>query len=232
MNSKKRILLVEDDESLGATIAENLQLDGFDLKWVRDGKDGLSALDGRSFDLILLDRMLPQVQGLEVLRQIRRTSSVPIMMISAKSSAQDRIQGLEELADDYLAKPFHFKELRLRIDSLLRRCAVQESSEHETLALGEVVFDFTSHEVRHPTGVNEKLTQKEVLFLLALKRANGAVVKRDDLVSTLWKNDVNANTRTIDNLMVKFRKWVSDDPNQPRHFVSHRGIGYSLRRNI
>lgn len=221
-----QILLIEDDSNLGATLSENLGLDGFHLHWEQNAEGGLLALTQKSFDLVILDRMLPSMDGLEALRRIRQSSSVPVLMISARGSAQDRIEGLQALADDYLPKPFHLKEFRLRIDSLLRRT---QKTIDETFTLNTLRFDLRGLQAQRQDGTIEKLSPKEASLIRALRLAQGAPVSREDLVQALWSNDGNSNTRTIDNLIVKIRKLIADDPVEPKYFISHRGVGYSLR---
>lgn len=222
----KRILLIEDDDSLGLTLLENLQLDGFEVTVRRDGESGLEEARKVIYDAIVLDRMLPLKDGLDVLTELRRTSQVPVLMISAKGSSHERIEGLEALADDYLSKPFHLKEFKLRLESLIRRSNAIELSE---LSVGLNTVDLISFEVLRPDSTKERLSMREGLLLKTLAQAKGAPVSRDDLAQALWKNDANTNLRTIDNLIVKLRKLLGEDPQNPQYLISHRGIGYSLR---
>jgi two-component system response regulator VicR len=222
----KRILLIEDDDSLGLTLLENLQLDGFEVTVRRDGESGLEEARKVIYDAIVLDRMLPLKDGLDVLTELRRTSQVPVLMISAKGSPHERIEGLEALADDYLSKPFHLKEFKLRLESLIRRSNAIELSE---LSVGLNTVDLISFEVLRPDSTKERLSMREGLLLKTLAQAKGAPVSRDDLAQALWKNDANTNLRTIDNLIVKLRKLLGEDPQNPQYLISHRGIGYSLR---
>lgn len=225
----KKVLLIEDDDSLGLTLLENLQFDGFEVTVRKDGESGLEEARKPIYDAVVLDRMLPLKDGLDVLTELRRTSQVPVLMISAKGSSHERIEGLEALADDYLSKPFHLKEFKLRLESLIRRSNAIDMTE---LSVGLNTVDLISFELRRPDGTKERLSTREGLLLKSLAQAKGAPVSRDDLAQALWKNDANTNLRTIDNLVVKLRKLLGEDPENPQFLISHRGIGYSLRTQL
>ncbi len=224
-----RILLVEDDNILGETLKENLELEGYSVEWLQTGAGLVEKVNLTTYNLIVLDVMLPVMTGLEALTEIRKTSTVPIMMISAKGSSQDRIQGLELKADDYLPKPFHLKEFLLRVQALLRR-SIESSNELNAAQIGRSLFDFKSFTVTTDTGETELLSSKEIGVVKLLLNKPNTVISRDDIISIVWGNAEFPSTRTVDNFIVKLRKLIEKDPSQPEVIISHRGVGYSLRR--
>jgi two-component system alkaline phosphatase synthesis response regulator PhoP len=227
--SSQHILLVEDDESLGATLAENLLLEGFTVDWVRDGQQGLQSAQRNIHHLIVLDLMLPGMTGLNILKELRVTSRVPVLMISAKGSAMDRIVGLEHAADDYLPKPFHLREFLLRIQNLLRR---EQNFSTQTLpheaVIGEAVFNLASRTVQSRGEKVEQLSDKEIKLLQLLLSRTDSVVNRKEILDLVWGFNQFPTTRTVDNLIVQLRKWIEPDPGNPVWIISHRGVGYSL----
>lgn len=224
-----KLLLVEDDEILGATITENLSLEGHSVEWIREGTLGLEAGRKKAYDLLILDVMLPGLNGLDILKDIRLTSKVPTIIISAKGSSQDRIAGLELSADDYLPKPFHFKELNLRVQALLRRSSSGSAQIAENLKLGLAEFDFGSLTVILTDGTKEVLTEKEAGILRLLVSQANMVVSRETILNTVWGHDNYPSSRTVDNFIVKLRKWIEPNVQKPVWITSHRGIGYCLR---
>lgn len=229
--SQRRILVIEDDKDLGATLSENLQLEGYWVDWQSDGLLGLNAAKSKIHDLILLDLMLPNLDGYEILQEIRKSSNVPVMILSAKSQVEDRLQGLELHADDYLVKPFHLKEVFLRIQNLLRR---SESFQKEKLALfkiGKYTIDTEKRKIILPNGDQESLSETETKALLFFYTNRNSFLTRDEIMNHVWGFNQSTNTRTIDNMILKFRKIIEETPNQPKYFVSKRGLGYSLQTN-
>lgn len=223
------LLLIEDDFSLGATLEENLKLEGYRVTKVDNGAEGLEQARHGGFDLIVLDVMLPQLSGFEVLSQLRTTSDTPVLMISAKGTPSDRIKGLELEADDYLAKPFHLKEFLLRIQRLLKRAEKQAAPLARTISIGQATFDLEGLTVTPASGQPEVLSSRESQFIKILIKNSGKVVSRDEVVHAVWGSHENPSTRTVDNLVVKLRRWIEKDPSHPHIIVSHRGIGYSLK---
>jgi two-component system alkaline phosphatase synthesis response regulator PhoP len=223
-----KILLIEDDELLGATLAENLILESQSVDWVKNGKEGLAVAEKQLHDLIVLDIMLPQLTGLQVLQELRKKSNTPVLLISAKGTSQDRIRGLELQADDYLVKPFHLKEFLLRVQNMIRR-RTQEDAKKEKVKIGNATFDFEALSVSLSSGASEILTDKESrLIRLLLSRAN-KVVSRQDILDLVWGYQNYPSARTVDNFIVRIRKWIENDPQEPKLVISHRGIGYSLK---
>lgn len=221
------ILLIEDNDLLGASLIDNLQMENFTVDWVQDGETGLKAALKGVHDLIILDLSLPKKDGFEILETVRKVQSTPVLILSAKASVQDKIQGLELKADDYLTKPFHFKELLLRIQSILRR-AQPKQKEIKKIQIGNAHFDFDAQQV-DISGIQEKLTDKETRVLKLLLTYANQVVAREKILDLVWGYNNYPSTRTIDNMIVKFRKWIEIDPTNPSIITSHRGIGYSLK---
>jgi two-component system alkaline phosphatase synthesis response regulator PhoP len=220
------ILLIEDNDLLGASLIDNLQMENFTVDWVQDGETGLNAALKNVHDLIILDLSLPKLDGLEVLSTVRKSQSTPVLILSARGTVQDKIQGLELKADDYLTKPFHFKELLLRIQSVLRR-SQPKAKELKKIKIGNASFDFDAQQVDMDAGT-EKITDKETRVLKLLLTYSNQVVAREKILDLVWGYNNYPSTRTIDNMIVKFRKWIEPDPTNPTIITSHRGIGYSL----
>lgn len=220
------ILLIEDNDLLGASLIDNLQMENFTVDWVQDGETGLAAAMKGVHDLIILDLSLPKLDGFEILTEVRKTYSTPVLILSAKASVQDKIHGLELKADDYLTKPFHFKELLLRIQSVLRRSQPKEK-DIKKIKVGNATFDFDAQQVEVDTTI-EKLTDKEARVLKLLLTYSNQVVAREKILDLVWGYNNYPSTRTIDNMIVKFRKWIEKDPTNPEIITSHRGVGYSL----
>lgn len=227
--SGAKILLIEDDDILGATLTENLQTEGYSVLWIRDGAQATSTARQGRFDLIILDRMLPHKEGFQILSEIREQSDLPVMIISAKGSASERILGLQKNADDYLAKPFHLNEFLLRVRNLTKRNFSQRSSlQQSPFRLGKASFDLASLQVDLSDGAKEVLTDKEAKMLHLLWSQANRVVSRQDILNFVWGYQSDPSPRTIDNFIVKLRRWVELDPSDPQIIISHRGLGYSL----
>ncbi len=223
---KPHVLLIEDDDLLGPGLIDNLQMENFTVDWAQDGESGLQAATKNLHDIVILDIMVPKKNGFDVLKEIRQVSQVPVLILSAKSSAQDRILGLELDADDYLTKPFHFKELVLRILTLLKR-KTREFKGPEVIQIGKAKIDFKSLSIQKDEQ-REYLTEKEMLVLKMLLSHQDQVISREHLLNQIWGTNNYPSTRTIDNIIVKLRKWIEAD--SPYEIRSHRGIGYALTR--
>jgi two-component system, OmpR family, alkaline phosphatase synthesis response regulator PhoP len=237
MPRKPSILLVEDEESLAAGLEFNLLEQGYSVTVAADGRKALDRFASAEFDLIVLDLMLPRVDGFEVARRIREKSpQVPILMLTARTSAPDRVKGLEAGADDYLTKPFHRKELLLRIKGMLRRKAWYRSS-----AAASPVSRFGGNEVHfddftaRSKGRTFRLTPREAMVLRYLIDREGKVVSREELLEKVWQVPSNLETRTVDNFISRLRKRFEPDPENPVHIKSIRSAGYlftgTARRN-
>jgi two-component system alkaline phosphatase synthesis response regulator PhoP len=223
-----RILLVEDEESILETLKLNLELEGYDVVGLNRGREVLKTFNDQHFDLILLDIMLPDIDGLQLCEQIRlQDTDIPIIFITAKDSGQDRIFGLKKGADDYISKPFQLEELLLRIQNLLKRSTKNSSASIEEYSFGGNYVNFRTLDARCKTGI-VKLTKKEAMLLKLLIERKGEVVSRQQILQSVWGYDVYPSTRTIDNFILNFRKYFEDDPRNPVYIHSVRGVGYQF----
>ncbi len=220
----KHICVVEDESSIAEMIQLNLELEGFQVSVFRDGRDALKSFqESIDFDLILLDVMLPYINGVELCKLIRKSSSVPILFLSAKGTTSDRIEGLKAGANDYLPKPFDLEELLLRVAVLTHQVV------EETVMIGKMMVDFKTYTaVNEETNENQSLSKKEVALIQLFTERRGQVVSRDEILDRVWGEDQFPTTRTIDNFILNFRKIFEDDPKQPVHFISVRGVGYKF----
>jgi len=230
MEAETRILLVDDEENLVDLIQLNLELEGYKVKVARDGKEALKLFKEQRFNLIVLDVMLPFVDGVQVCETIRLTDKqIPILMLSAKHSGQDRVAGLKAGADDYLVKPFNLEELLLRVQILVKRSSVITSNMSLTdYHFGENYANFDTYEFRGVRGQQGVLSAREMKLLKLLIEKKGEVVSRDLILEMVWGVDVYPSTRTIDNYLLSFRKYFESDPKNPKYFHSIRGVGYKF----
>jgi two-component system alkaline phosphatase synthesis response regulator PhoP len=223
-----RILLVEDEENIRKAIKMNLELEHYEVLTTDNGRKAIELASGQHFDLLILDIMLPEVDGLTICQQVRlQNRKVGILILSAKDSPADRILGLKMGADDYLTKPFHLEELLLRVGKLLKRSTDPQSSEMESYTFGKNTINFTTYEAVGIAG-NFVLTKKEALLLKLLIERQNQVVSRNQILQSVWGYDVYPSTRTIDNFILSFRKHFEEDPKVPHHFHSIRGVGYKF----
>ena len=225
---KKRILVVEDEKDLADTIKLNLELEDYHPIVVHDGLDAIAAFKEQSFDLVILDIMIPSVSGIEVCENIRlQDSTTPIMFLSAKGRSEDRILGLKKGGDDYLTKPFNLEELILRIDNLITRNETNSSKSIISYSFGNNSVDFDSYEALGKQG-KFTLTNKESLLLKLLIENEGEVVSRERILQAVWGYSVYPSTRTIDNFVLAFRRYFEEDQKNPQFFISLRGVGYKF----
>jgi two-component system alkaline phosphatase synthesis response regulator PhoP len=223
-----RILLVEDEESLRETLRLNLELENYEVVTAADGKHALRFVQEQHFDLLLLDVMLPEIDGFQICEQVRLTNrEVPILMLTAKDTAQDRVTGLKKGADDYLTKPYVLEELLLRVQNLIKRTSKKANNTPDVFTFGVNSVNFATYEAE---GINGKvdLTKKEAMLLKLLIDRRNEVVSRHLILQSVWGYDVYPSTRTIDNFILSFRKYFEEDPHNPRHFLSIRGVGYKF----
>jgi DNA-binding response OmpR family regulator len=230
MGGKNRILLVEDEETLAIGLEFNLKEEGYAVTRAPDGKKALEYYQTRPFDLIILDIMLPFLDGFEVARRIRRESpKMPILMLSARSRAKDRIKGLEIGVDDYLVKPFHLKELLLRVAGMLKRKKWYQSSVQRSpvYRFGGNEIDFRNLTAR--SGDREyRLTFHEAMVLKYLMDHAGKVVSRKELLEKIWQIRGEVETRTVDAFIVRLRKYFEPHPEKPVYIKSIRSAGYQF----
>ncbi len=223
----KRILLVEDEKNLQRLIKFNLEREGYEVVVSDDGLVTLNIIAEQHFDLVILDIMLPGLNGFRICEKMRQVDQdTPVIIVSAKNTAHDRIKGLKTGADDYLSKPFNLEELLLRIQKLISRSEIT-SSEIQHYEFGENTVNFKSFEA-HGVNGDFLLTAKEAMLLKMLIDRKNVVVTRQQILQTVWGYDVFPSTRTIDNFIVALRKHFEKDPRKPQFITSVRGMGYKF----
>jgi DNA-binding response OmpR family regulator len=222
-----RILIIEDDASIRLPLEDNLKLEGYQVSSAADGREGLTmALEGH-YDLVILDIMLPKLDGFDVCREIRRAQvPTPIVMLTARSQEIDKVLGLELGADDYVTKPFSPRELLARVKAILRRNR-EIGQQHPSCRFGDVEVNFEKYEATK-SGRPVSLTALEFALLRLLVTNHGQVVHRDRIVDAVWGEGVYIEARTVDKHISLLRKKVEDDPQNPRFIVGMRGVGYKF----
>jgi DNA-binding response OmpR family regulator len=228
--SAPRILLVDDEQSVQKLLTYPLRKEGYEVVGALDGREALDRLSDSSFDLVVLDVMLPKVDGFEVCRQIRSRSTVPIIMLTAKTEEIDKVLGLELGADDYITKPFSVREFRSRVKAVLRRAALVRGNEtlEEPIERGELYIDFDKRHVR-VRGDSVRLTYVEFEILAALARSPGRVFSRSMLLERVWGDSAYRDPRTVDVHIRHLREKLERDPKHPELIFTMRGVGYRFR---
>ncbi|MCL4128995.1 UNVERIFIED_CONTAM: hypothetical protein GTU68_065925 [Idotea baltica] len=224
----KRILFVEDEEHIRDAVKLNLELENYEVICAGDGPTAIKYHSEQHFDLVLLDIMIPDINGLQVCEKIRLTDQeTPIVMVTAKDAPIDKIHGLKRGADDYITKPFSIEEVLLRIKNLIRLTAKTEPTTIHNYSFGDNAVNFKTFEA---TNNNREftLTKKEAMLLKLLIDRKNEVVSRQQILQTVWGYDVFPSTRTIDNFILSFRKYFEVNPKEPKYFKSIRGIGYKF----
>ena len=229
MNAK-HILLVEDEEHLLKTIQLNLELEDYEVTPAITGIEALKEFRKNNFDLVILDVMLPEINGFDVCEQIRKENTVlPVLFLTAKGSSSDRIQGLKLGADDYLTKPFNLEELLLRVQILLKRTKNPVAEKPiEFCTFGDNEINFITYEIKGVSGQKTEITKREIALLKLLIERESKVVSREEILDTVWGTDVFPSSRTIDNYILAFRKYFEKNQREPKHFHSIRGVGYKF----
>lgn len=223
-----RILLVEDEENIREVVKLNLELEDYEVITSANGKDALKKIEEQHFDLLILDVMLPDVDGFQICEQVRLSNmEVPIIFLTAKDTSLDRINGLKKGADDYLTKPFHLEELLLRVNNLIKRSSKSPENTPKVYTFGNNKINFITFEAQTDKG-NFNLTKKEVKLLKLLIDRKNEVVSRQQILQSVWGYDVYPSTRTIDNFILSFRKYFEENPREPKYFLSIRGVGYKF----
>ena len=232
-----RLLIVEDERHLATGLKLNFEFEGFEVELAGTAREAAQKMaDPRPFHAIVLDVSLPDTDGFELCRRIRRAGDfTPVIMLTARTLAEDRVTGLESGADDYLTKPFELDELLARVRSLLRRqrweAARQQPGQiaHE-LRFGDAVIDFDRHEVS-VRGESVRLTSLELDLVRYFAQHAERVLSREELLASVWKLQNYPNTRTVDNFVMRLRRHFERDPSEPEHFLSVRGAGYRFMPN-
>lgn len=223
-----KILIVEDEKPISDIIAFNLKREGWDAVQAFDGKEGLEKALTKSFDIILLDIMLPEMDGFEVLSKIREKSEVPVIMVTAREEERDKIFGLERGADDYVTKPFSIAELMARIKANTRRKAIKTEKKH-TEKIGDIEIDREGQTVTKG-GKEIELTQREYDILIYFLTNSMRVISREELMENVWGYDYYGDLRAVDVAMRRLREKVETDPSDPQHIITKRGVGYYLKK--
>lgn len=226
---KANILIVEDELNLHEALKLNLEMEGYEVTSAFDGNEALKKIENAYFDLIIMDIMLPELDGISVTESIRvHNNEVPILMLSAKNAPADKVLGLKKGADDYLTKPFNLDELLIRVSKLIeknKRLQVKESI-GDQYKFGNNLIDFKAQDAITWNGQRVDLSKKEAMLLKLLIENKGEVVTREKILQVVWGYNVYPTTRTIDNFILSFRKYFEEDSRNPVYFHSVRGVGY------
>jgi len=225
----KRVMLVEDEENLHLAIKLNLELENYNVTSVYNGKNAISKFHQGRFDLIILDVMLPEMNGFDICESIRlENSKVPILFLTAKSSNEDKLTGLR-IADDYLTKPFNLKELMLRVRNLISRTQIEEESDKQNkLFIAGCNVDLKSFVIQNSEGDDFTLTHKQIKLLKLFIEKKDQVISRQEILEKVWGYDVYPSSRTIDNFVLLFRKVFEKNLPSSTYFKSVRGVGYKF----
>ena len=224
------ILLVEDEKNLLSVIKLNLEMEGYQVVTFDNGETAWQKFKTEQYSLIILDVMLPGMDGFELCKNIRKIDKqTPVLFLTARGDSGDRIAGLKLGADDYLPKPFNLEELLLRVKGLLkRRGAVEKPVEQEEYVFSSGKVNFITYEITTKEGKKKELSKREIELLRLLTAKRNEVVPRDLILEKVWGYETAPSTRTVDNYIVNFRKYFEADPRNPKHFHSIRGVGYKF----
>lgn len=228
MNS---ICVVEDESSLAEMISLNLRLEGFEVAVYTNGMEALTAIGSEDFSLVILDVMLPGLNGVDVCRKVRQFSSVPILFLSARGTTSDRIEGLKAGGNDYLPKPFDLEELLLRVRILTK--TKKTSPDEDEIRIGEWQVNFKTYETQNEVSKEVlTLSRKEIDLIRLFAEKEGEVVSREEILDRVWGKDQFPTTRTIDNFILQLRRIFEKNPKEPEHFHSVRGVGYKFTSSV
>jgi DNA-binding response OmpR family regulator len=224
----QRILVVDDEVNLARGIVENLTAEGYEVEHAADGTSGLARARDGDFDIILLDVMMPGMDGISLCKTLRsEDNQTPILFLTARDERDDKVQGLAAGGDDYLTKPFDLRELLLRIKAILRRGRwYEESTITPTLQFAGNEISWRSYRATSHDGRSHELTHKEAMILKCLAEHEGEIVSREEILETVWGYEAFPSTRTIDNFIVRLRKRFEREPERPLHLHTARGVGY------
>ncbi|MGE5605856.1 MAG: response regulator [Bacteroidota bacterium] len=232
----KKVLVIDDEPMIVESVSYNLKQEGYDVMTATDGETGLKLAETGDFDLILLDLMLPGMNGMEICRTLRKTSEIPIIMLTAKEGEIDRVLGLELGADDYVTKPFSMRELMARVKRVLKRTTIGTETDGakvigqgQLIVNGQLQIDLLGHEVT-VNGETVNLSSKEFELLRILASHPGQVLTREQLLDLVWGNDFYGDIRTVDVHIRWLREKIEDDPGNPEFILTVRGVGYKFRK--
>ncbi|MCL2822657.1 MAG: response regulator transcription factor [Polyangiaceae bacterium] len=226
--SKKTILLVEDEPNIILGLQDALEFEGYEFVSAPTGREGVSLAALRKPDVVLLDLMLPDINGYQVCEEIRRRDPfMPIIMLTARSQETDKIRGLDAGADDYVTKPFSVAELTARIRAIVRRASRVPDATPEVISIGDALVDVTAQTV-DSQGTVHRLSYYEIELLRLLAERRPAPVARDDILTRVWGLDASSTNRTVDNFIVKLRRKIEKQPDRPEHILTVYGFGYKL----
>lgn len=226
-----KILVVEDEPNMLIGLKDNLEFEQFEVTVARDGEQGLDQIMTQSFDLILLDVMMPKISGFDVCKTARKQGiTTPIIFLTAKGEEIDKVLGLELGADDYITKPFSIRELVARVKAVLRRVTdgVKKEEVPKNQIIGHLMIDFVHYEVTHAQEGQVKMSHKEFEILQYLIQHKNEVVSRYQLLEEVWGYDAQPTTRTVDNFILKLRQKIEENPNEPKFIITVHGAGYKL----
>ncbi|KAA3608485.1 MAG: DNA-binding response regulator [Calditrichaeota bacterium] len=221
------LLVVDDEEKMTSILKDNLEFEGYQVSTAKDGREGLQKIREGSYDMILLDVMMPHISGFDVCKQIRADGiATPVIILTAKGEEIDKVLGLELGADDYITKPFSLRELLARIKAILRRTQdlISGTDEHK---VGKLTVHFSSYDA-FENGTQIAMTHREFDVLKYLWQHKNRTVSRDDLLSSIWQMDDGITARTVDNFILHLRQKVEFNPSHPRHILTVHGIGYKF----
>jgi two-component system alkaline phosphatase synthesis response regulator PhoP len=226
-----RILLADDEENILEAVKMNLELEDYEVVTAKNGVEAYQKFIDQRFNLVILDVMMPEMDGFSVCEKIRlQDTDTPILFLTAKDTSTDKIKGLKIGADDYLAKPFNLEELLLRVKNLVKHSVkgTKDEQDLKTYKFGKNEVNFVTFEAIGYDGNHYHLTKKEVMLLKLLIDRKGEVVSRNQILQYVWGYDVFPSTRTIDNFLLAYRKYFEEDPKSPHFFHSIRGVGYKF----
>lgn len=223
-----KILVVEDEPDMLRGLKDNFEFENYEVDVARDGEAALKKITGSSYDLIILDIMLPKLSGLDVCKRAREQGiAMPIIMLTARGEEIDKVLGLELGADDYITKPFSVRELLARVKAVLRRSESLTTAPSERMALGALDMDFAAYTAVRK-GEPLSLTPKEFEIMKYLWHHRNKTVTRNELLTQVWGYDESMSTRTVDNFILKLRQKIEEDPANPKYIITIHGIGYKL----
>lgn len=227
----QRIGIIEDEKNISDMIKYNLEKDGYEVYTAYDGQEGIELIEAQELDLLLLDIMLPNIDGLDICKRVRQKMEIPIIIISAKADEFDKVLALELGADDYVTKPFSMREVMARIKARLRRKTAETSSvenDGDKLKEGSLEMDLKKYEVSKGGTVVE-LTLREFELLKFLWQAKGEVFTREDLLTKVWGYEYYGDVRTVDVTIRRLREKIEDDASKAAYVLTKRGVGYYFR---